>query len=210
VRPPTHRSFVQPLKPVVRPIFRPAACSLLPVRSPPSPTLLTRAACHRALRPARLHRSLPQPRNLGRLLHLRFGSPEAAGVRIHPLPRRIYASLAGSASTQCSSVWATWSRPPLSGGAGAASIPSSAAPSLGAARSVWRPAVPSHRHGILPYRAAAWSRGATARRSSHHPRLLQLLQAHVPGPSLMPNARAEKIEPSDTGPSPMSDAHAEK
>lgn len=38
-------------------------------------------------------RSLPQPRNLGRLLHLRFGLPEAAGVRIRPLPRRSYSSL---------------------------------------------------------------------------------------------------------------------
>ena len=40
-----------------------------------------------------MHCSLPQPRNLGCLLHLRFRSPEAAGLRIRPLPHRIYASL---------------------------------------------------------------------------------------------------------------------
>jgi len=40
-----------------------------------------------------MHCSLPQPRNLGRLLHLRFRSPEAAELRIRPLPHRIYASL---------------------------------------------------------------------------------------------------------------------
>ncbi|KAG2549491.1 hypothetical protein PVAP13_9KG253226 [Panicum virgatum] len=43
--------------------------------------------------PPGLHCSLPQPRNLGRLLHLCFGSPEAAGLRIRSIPHRIYASL---------------------------------------------------------------------------------------------------------------------